>query len=267
MLGIWSKSLGEQPVDKITSNQVLEWLLSRKDLQPEIIHNYHSCLSNFFNYCKRRKWLEDCPTDNISGNDLPTVPKKPKGVLTVDQATAMFECLEGKYARFVAWFALQAFAGIRRTEAIRFRWDWLDFTHKRIVLPGWVFSTDAKPQRGTKSAEDWVMQGLPDNLWVWLEKYRQDRIRVQYPDPLTDMAIRRELAELTNHPINPWPHNALRHTFATMHIPLSESADKTALLMRHRSTRKLYQNYLAEIVPQEEAQRYFNIVPQKPNSR
>ena len=62
----------------------------------------------------------------------------------------------------------------------------------------------------------------------------------------------------------PPPANPLRYwllMFCTMHISLADSAEKTALLLRHRGTQMLYRHYLAKLVPKEEAERYFALSP------
>ena len=73
-LKVFCKTFGHKRVNLITDNQLLRWLLNLP-YEPNTIHGYHSTLSNFFNWCKRRQWLEMCPTDDINKkNDLPTIP-------------------------------------------------------------------------------------------------------------------------------------------------------------------------------------------------
>lgn len=54
----------------------------------------------------------------------------------------------------------------------------------------------------------------------------------------------------------------MRHTFATMHVSLHGDPAKTAVLLRHRNQQRLWQNYLASLVSEEDAKAYFELSPQ-----
>jgi integrase len=58
----------------------------------------------------------------------------------------------------------------------------------------------------------------------------------------------------------PWPKNCLRHSFASYHLAMHESADKTALQMGHRSTTMLFEHY-RELVTRSDAERFWGILP------
>ena len=54
----------------------------------------------------------------------------------------------------------------------------------------------------------------------------------------------------------------MRHSYASYHLALHQSADKTALEMGHRDTNMLFRHY-RELVTKEAAIGYWNIGPKK----
>ena len=58
-----------------------------------------------------------------------------------------------------------------------------------------------------------------------------------------------------------WPQDALRRSFASYHLAMHGSADKTATQLGHRSTDMLFEHY-RELVTKDEAERFWNIFPE-----
>lgn len=256
----FAASMGRREAHLLSGNEIMAWL-GGLGVEPRTLRNYHMSLANFFNWAERRGMVPKSPTASIAEADLPTVPQKAKGVLTVDQAAAMMAWMESNRPHYVACYALQCFAGIRAAEVARVQWNWIDINAKTITLPGW-FEVDGKQVQGTKTADDWVLHDLPDNLWAWLKAYKGEG-RWRWPASKPTEIIRRELARIPEHAINPWPQNAMRHTFCTMAISMHQSADKVALWSRHTNARQLYKSYVAKLVSKADAERYFSIVPTK----
>ena len=57
-----------------------------------------------------------------------------------------------------------------------------------------------------------------------------------------------------------WKPDIMRHSYASYHLALHQSADKTALEMGHRDTQMLFRHY-RELVTKEEAKAYWKIEP------
>jgi integrase len=60
--------------------------------------------------------------------------------------------------------------------------------------------------------------------------------------------------------IDPWPSNALRHSFGSYHLARYNDANKTALLMGHRSTDVLFNHY-RNLVKAEAAEQFWTLAP------
>lgn len=43
--------------------------------------------------------------------------------------------------------------------------------------------------------------------------------------------------------IKEWPHDAMRHSYASYHLAMHGSADKTSTELGHRSTEMLFRHY------------------------
>lgn len=248
----------EHSVNAIPSNQILQWLLALR-LEPLTVKNYYVSLSVFFNWCQRRKLVANAPTKDIALDDLPIIPKKAKGTLTLEQTRGMLGWLEQHRPHFVAWHIVQLFAGLRNGEASRFHSDFIDFEERSIKLPGWVFEDNGEAKRMTKTKDAWALHGLPDNLWPWLEKYRF-KGPIRAPANAALMRMRKAFRELEP-PISPWPDNAMRHTFCTMLISLHQDAAKVATWSRHTNARQLFDSYVTSLVSPSVAQRYCEILP------
>jgi integrase len=256
-------SFGNMEPSSVSGNSVLGWLNQMADqgLDPRTIRNYYLSVSNFAKWCERRGLTARSFVKDIHEHDLPLVAQKPKGILSVDQTREMMSWLEMHRPHYVAWYALQLFAGLRNAEVGRVRWEWIDPDKQTITLPGWQMTGDELTQV-TKTQDDWVLFGLPDNLFAWLRKYRGEGDVIHCPAwKSIDIMRKKYFPLLPDHPIPEWPQNAMRHTFCTMMISLHGSADKVALWSRHRNTSQLYQSYVTKLVSPEVARGYLEIVP------
>jgi integrase len=242
-------------VRSVTAEEVRRWLLALR-VDPRTLANHRGSLSNFFNWCARRRFVETSPTDGIHDADLPAVRPKAKGVLTVDQCASMMTWLADNRPKLVPWHALQLFAGIRRAEVARLRWDWIDLEARTVTLPGW-----SAGERIVKTGDDWVLHDLPANLWPWLAEFRGTGEKIVAPTPEAIAELRAE--QFPKIGIPTWPANAMRHTFCTMLMSLHGDAAKVANWSRHTNPAQLYRSYVARLVSREEAERFTEILPRQ----
>lgn len=242
---IFAEGFGNKYLDEISGRDLTTWLVGLK-MSPMSIDTIKSRVVFAFNRALSLEYIDKAP--KIDDAMLPKIQKTPVEVITVKQTRDLFGLLVEKYPRFVANYALRAFCGLRTAEAARMRWEYIDFERKRIVIPAEV----------CKTRDDWVLQSpmLPETVFKWLSMVPQShrKGKISAPD-------RKYVDGIVSDLPWPWPRNCLRHTFCTMHISLEGSADKTALLLRHRGTNMLYQHYLAKLVPKEEAEEFFGLSP------
>lgn len=266
-LSKFEKSFGKKNVRQVAGNRVLAWLLEiAKHRDPRTVWNYYGSLCNFFNWCQRRKLIAHAPTADITEYDLPVMPSKPKGVLTLEQSASMMNWLDANRPNLVAWHAIQLFAGIRNAEANRFLWEWVDFEKRVINMPGWLFEQgeDAEKPEATlivKTGDDWALHDLPDNLWTWLSKYKKESGPFGSHTPKVITLLRKKHFSTLPVPIPEWPSNAMRHTFCTMLISLHSDAAKVANWSRHTNAKQLYDSYVGKLVAKKTAEAFCKIMP------
>lgn len=239
-LGWLAAKLPCRAVSTITAGDIVEWV-KHEGGKPRTQKNNKDAAVSFMNYAERKGWTDKAP--DIHESDLPKVRRGAKAINTPEEMAKVFAALKApQYRRFVAWFALQAFAGIRRAEAGRMKWEFFDFQNGRIVVPAHV----------CKTGDDWVMEGLQENLWAWLSEAKDLPIRAPANDTRAHIAGAAGVA---------LGKNTFRHSFCTYHLSLNRSAEKTALLLRHRNTAQLWRSYFAGLKTEEEAAAYFAIMP------
>jgi integrase len=256
---------GARGVREVSRNEVLEWLLGLREggASGRTVRNYFLSLSNFFNWCARRKFVKEAPTAGIEESDLPRVPRPPRGVLSVVQCAGLMRWLEKNRPRWVAWHAVQLFAGIRHEEVARMDWKCIDLKRKTITLEGWMVDAEGEARLQVKTGDDWVLHDLPENLWAWLKCYGKQEGPIQGPANKSLALIRTRLRTEAEPAIERWPHNAMRHTFCTMLMSLHGDAAKVANWSRHSNARVLYRCYVAKLVSREEAERFCEIGPEE----
>ena len=226
-------------IDELTKSDVEQYTV-RPKWSPRTCRNVFTNILSFLNFCHTRDWLSFAPVFNKK-SILPKEPKKPVETFSVSELESFFRTLENsRYKDLCGFYAIQAFCGLRHAEADKISIDDVDFENRTVKL-----SHDI-----TKTGDTWTLRDLPDNLWVWLEKYP----RIISPTECRTNNLKRLWG-------GKWKHNGLRHTFATMHVSLHQNPARTSLILRHRNQQRLWQNYLANPVAKEEAERYFAIVP------
>jgi integrase len=139
----------------------------------------------------------------------------------------------------VPYLAIGLFAGIRPMEIGRL--------HRSDVGGHHIEITAAKAKTRKRR-----LVTLSDNLKAWLA--------LGGDLPLTNK--RKRLKRILDESGVSWSPDIMRHSYASYHLALHQSADKTALEMGHRDTNMLFRHY-RELVTKEAAIGYWNIGPKK----
>jgi integrase len=231
-------------IAEITSTEIDEWLRSLSDketgkrLSPITRNNFRRVLVVAFNFAQDRGYCLDNPAAKTA---KAKVVEGVVGILTVDETARL---LQKAPAELVCFVAIGAFAGLRRAELEQLDWKEVDLQSGLIE----VIASKAKSARRR-------FVRIQPNLAKWLQPYARLSGNVtsrKYCD-LLDAA--REAAK-----IREWPHNALRHSFASYHLARFNDAAALALELGHASAHLVFQHY-RQLVRPKEAERYWNIMP------
>lgn len=220
--------------------------------------NWRADIGTFLNWAASKGFYEkgwEWPYSRVKMNSRDLVFER--GILRLEEVERLFRSLVEKpeTKKYVAYFALSFFAGVREAELRRFQWRWLDFRDKAIRWP----------KEECKGGEPWTTTGLPSNVFEILKKHeavcKSDGGFIHCPASIVASRMRRrwEAAGI----IDKWPQNCGRHSFCTYHISLGQpnpNPASTAFLLRHEGTSVMLEHYLKRLELKETAVRYFSIV-------
>lgn len=238
-------------LDELNPYRLRKWI-GALPLQPRTRWGIYATGRTFARWAVRFRFASVNPFEAMGAPDKGDPPKT---ILTVEQ---MKELLDAeKVARalkvappsyMMAWIALGAFAGLRSEEILRMTWDQVDFETKEIHVPDFAI----KKTRGGMRERYVAM--LPAFLSFCPRGEKGAKIipvsRTTFHYHATRLAgILGERA---------WPHNCLRHSFASYHLAMWEDAGKTAHQMGHTSTAMVHQNY-ARAVKKADAVKWWGI--------
>jgi integrase len=237
--------------------------------------NHKGGLSTFFAWLLTREAVTSNPASGITKWDLPVGRRKEIRFLSLDQVTKYLRAAERYAPELVAHEVIQLFAGVRADDEMKdFRAEFVLPQTREVVIPEAIAKTKKRE----------VMNGLEENFWVWWKMYghekgllrpnnylrRWTRLRVlasvndqDEADRLAHMPVKALLkTPLAAKAIANWPWNARRRTFCTHHVAKYQSAEKTALILRHRgSSYTLHNSYRGLGVTQDQGREYFQILP------
>ena len=111
------------------------------------------------------------------------------------------------------------FAGLRASEITRLDWRAIDLDRRFIEVAA----------RKTKTAQRRLVT-ISENLHAWLAPFAQESGPVSPPVTTYQWNFTKAARAAG---IESWPHNALRHSFASYHLADTQDAAKTALQLGH----------------------------------
>lgn len=220
--------------------KILEFVQKQK--APKTQKHYFATIKEFFAFCEQRQYWQN-PFRKITKSEAPKVKRKKIEIPTPESWQEVFIDIERECPNIAGLYALVGFGGIRLAEAQRLELSEIDFARREIIL-----SFDK-----TKTGDSWLQSHMPANVWDWLQKYPPNSYwRYAHPERLIKASTKIKL-----------PNNAFRHSFACYHLSLYRDAQKTSILLRHRSPNTMWQNYIDTLTSKDVAEKYFAIVPKK----
>lgn len=221
-----------------TPQALLAFLLARG--RNKTVKNWRATISEFFSFCVNREAISSNPILKIHTDEFikPEISAE-IGFLSVETALAFLAFIEQKYPQFARFYALALFAGIRVEEIPRMKDDYFLYAEKKIVFPAQI----------GKVKKAWTLENLPENLWAWLEKYKNTPI-IRPSDWVRAYAFKKFNL----------PKNFARHSFATYHLSLYLDPRRTSMITRN-SEQMLRDHYWGALVDKKTAKAYFEILP------
>jgi integrase len=237
----------------ITGDEIECWL-EGLGVGPITFNTYRTLLHSLFGFAVQKKL---CPENPVKAVDPMTAKAEEVGILAPAQLGNLLKLSAGDVRATVV---IGAFAGIRPDEITRLTWSEVSLQRGIITVTG------AK----SKTAQHRYVKILPC-LEAWLRpligsgSIQGDNFRRRYDETrrLAGFALRGNQRRRHDEDpgIVPWPHDALRHSFASYHLAKFQNAPALALELGHQSNALIFSNYRRRVTEAEAAE-YFNLVPQ-----
>ncbi len=267
-LGVSLGNLGRfYPLKKaheVTQGDVEMWLRANA-WKGKTFNNYLGDVAALFEWArgKTRGYARMNPTAEIE-----RMTWRGKGIvaLKVERCEEMLQraAWEREW-RVLVYEVLGMLGGIRPAEIERLKWDAINLDERTVI----VLATDAKTAARrvvdlTPEAVEWLRlipadlrQGAVIVRKGWIDAWTVFRRGLGWD-------VGGTLKHLPKTEIKPahgrWPHDALRHTFASMHYAQHQNEALLQVQMGHRSARMLHQHYRAVTTPGE-ARRFWAMRP------
>ena len=237
-------------LEAVKGTEVDAWL-RELDLGPRSRNNLRSSIQALYNFAIARKYL---PKDHDAMDAVPLAKDK-GGEIEIFTPGEMAELLAVASPKHLPFLAISAFAGVRHAELERL--DWANVNRKAKII---------EIKAGTaKTASRRVIPILP-NLAAWLKDYWQDEGPIcQYAymaDEFGDLARRATAERKKKKPDAPdfkWKHNALRHSFISYRVAMTQDVAKVSLEAGN-SPQMIFKHY-RELVQPKAAKAWFAIMP------
>jgi integrase len=274
-LGIFSKKFGDRLPQTLTREELLNYLLNI-DSKGRTILNHKRALVNFLNWMteQRPQIIPVNPLAGVKKRQLPKLDTKEIEFLSIDATRRYLRACERYDRDLVAHEVIQLFSGVRADDEMAdFDGQWVKANTREITIPAEIAKMDRRE----------VIQGLEDNFWDWWAAYgrtgllrpknhgpRWLRLRVlaevgeqSRADQLAALPLKTLLArDDAKALLKQWPWNARRRTFCTYHVAKWQSADRTALILRHHGEAgTLHNSYRGLGITQPEGVEFFELKP------
>lgn len=282
-LGMFVKAgFGGRYPDTVTRDEVLNYVTTLKNqdgskAEARTQRNHKTSICTFFNWLLDKKLITVNPAGGIKKRMLAKEVPKEIEYLTLDYVRRYLRSAERYAPDLVSHEVIQFLSGVRSDDEMdNFKAEFVKSRTKEIVIPASIAKTEKRE----------VIQNVEECFWAWWTAYgpesgllrpcnygpKWERLRVltsihdqAEADKLGRLPIKTLLAmPVSQKALAEWPWNARRRTFCTYHIAMHQSADKTALILRHRGAAStLHNSYRGLGATVEDGREYFSILPQR----
>ncbi len=256
-LDAFKKSVGlpGMTVADITHAQV-EQFLANAEWQIRTRKNRLTDLRTFFSFCLKRGW---CLTDPTAAVESITVDEKPPGILTVDQSKRLLDATKKAAPSFLPFIVLGLFCGVRPDEIKQLSWQQVNLETRYVEIPAAI----AKRVKGGSRQRRLIK--LQPNAIAWL-KLGGDLPPVSWQDRWDEarqaagfsVAMRTKRGQRKRCDGEPWPKNAMRHSFCSYCLPIFGELKESE--WAGHSPAIAIQRY-RELVTEEESKKFWAILP------
>lgn len=240
-LNAFATAFGHMKINQLKKDDLEAFCYNPEGLAPKTYKHKIGNVSQFLRYCIRKEWIKSNLTNSI---EKPESVQHNPGLLPVDEAFRLLVASFKLYMLGVVSIGL--FAGVRNAELGRLQWPAVRRDERIIIIDASIAKTRARR----------VIE-YDDTLASWLEFCPQTTGPVM-PHGYIDKHLRKVRCAAG---LKDWPHNALRHSFASYHLAKFQNAARTAHILGHvEGAELLHTNYRGLVTPTE-ANKYWALRP------
>lgn len=240
-------------LDSFAPDEIEDWIDGLDDVLAEATFNsYRRSLHALFQFHADRGALRRNPVGLVPMRDDLT---ETVGLLTIEQTARLmhacytyFDTRHGhRFRPILPRIALETFAGLRYSSALRLVKEDVNFADRGILLP----------KRLLKTKKRHYLSGFPSVLWSWLD------LSAGLPWPaFTEREYRRLKTDLFAAAQIPHPRNCLRHGFASYLLAAEKNPGLVAYLLAHKSQQELWDHYHGRVTEADGA-RFKTLTPEE----
>jgi site-specific recombinase XerD len=228
-----AEEFADRMCHEVSAGNLEQWFYKLK-WKRSTIDGVIAKIGPFFTWCMREGYRKNNPCGAVR---RPQSDDVAPAIFSPEQARKLLKTAYNNDVGLAPYLALGLFAGVRPLEIERLQRSDIKQHHIEVSA--------AKSKTRKRR-----LITLSDNLRKWL--------RVE--GDLAPKNRRKRLSRILEVAELNWSPDIMRHSFASYHLALHESADKTALEMGHRDTQMLFRHY-REIVTKGEAVEYWQTYP------
>jgi integrase len=236
-LGRFALSFGEEMIAGISASRIDQWLRGL-GVGAVTRNTFRRRLAVLFSFARRRGYVTENPVADVER------AKERETEIEILSVSEVARLLESASSDMLPFWAIGAFAGLRRAEIERLTWSEVDFDADVV---------EVKASKSKTASRRLVT--IQPNLRKWLAPYRTRSGRVCPLNSQRKINEDRERAGLRSE----WPQNALRHSFGSYHLARFNDAAKLALEMGN-SPATIFRHY-RQLVKPKHAEGYWKITP------
>lgn len=234
--GLFKKAFGDRIIASISHDEVFDWIQAQSDSAVSR-NNFRRHCSLLFNFAKKRKYISENPVDQIDEW------KGTNKAVEIIEPKEMDEFLRKAPTAIVPALAIGAFAGLRRSEIGRLKWEHVDLESGEIYV-------DALNH---KSAANRFVP-IEANLREWLLLHHKDAGDVW---PTNGKKLFTAAKKAVSFEV---PNNVLRHCYGSYHIAKYNNGPKASANLGQSNVKEVFASYRKPI-KKPFIDMYWNISP------
>ena len=235
------------PIKGLTKEMITHFVESRGQARTQF--NYLGSISTLIRYAVKNRYAPPHLLDEVTSLEKPSLKA---GKVEVFTPVELEEMLTSSRPKLIPWIAIAAFAGLRTSEIMRLDWSNVYLERKTVDIPAEKAKTQSR-----RSVP------LCDAAILWLRPHAKDKGRVTpyAQENKVIAAIKSDLKAFRKNKGGKfsWKRNGFRHGFCSYRLAILKDLQKVAY--EAGNSPQMIQRHYHELVPQEEAARWFSVSP------